>query len=140
MQNSQKCLRGVILITSNALHWRCESCNKWPIFNTTFMIIYFAVLIKLVFKHAKWFQCKILPIIFQYLKKYNRECFYPKAKRLLAVSCKIKKRTSLLCYHQIIGEKHSWYFCHGFICCTRGSGFESRVRHGCRAVRPWLHQ
>ena len=25
-------------------------------------------------------------------------------------------------------------------CCTRSSGFESRVRHGCRAVRPWLHQ
>ena len=25
-------------------------------------------------------------------------------------------------------------------CCTRGSGFESQVRHGCRAVRPWLHQ
>ena len=21
-------------------------------------------------------------------------------------------------------------------CCTRGTGFESRVRHGCRAVRP----
>ena len=25
-------------------------------------------------------------------------------------------------------------------CYTRGFGFESRVRHGCRAVRPWLHQ
>ena len=25
-------------------------------------------------------------------------------------------------------------------CYTRGSGFESRVRHGCRAVRPWPHQ
>ena len=25
-------------------------------------------------------------------------------------------------------------------CCTRGSGFKSRVRHGCRAVPPWLHQ
>ena len=24
--------------------------------------------------------------------------------------------------------------------CTRDSGFESRVRHGRRAVRPWLHQ
>ena len=26
------------------------------------------------------------------------------------------------------------------VCCTRGSGFESRVRHKCRAVHPWLHQ
>ena len=25
-------------------------------------------------------------------------------------------------------------------CCTRGSVFESRVSHGCRAVRIWLHQ
>ena len=25
-------------------------------------------------------------------------------------------------------------------CCTSGSWFESRVRLGCRAVRPWLHQ
>ena len=23
--------------------------------------------------------------------------------------------------------------------CIRGFGFESRVRHGCRAVRPWLY-
>ena len=25
-------------------------------------------------------------------------------------------------------------------CYTKGPGFKSRVRHGCRAVRPWLHQ
>ena len=25
-------------------------------------------------------------------------------------------------------------------CYTKGPGFESRVKHGCRAVRPWSHQ
>ena len=25
-------------------------------------------------------------------------------------------------------------------CLTNGPGFESWVRHGCRADRPWLHQ